>query len=79
MTKKVTAMAKPSKKETATEGAKRTKKPTAKKEKKAATRAVKITGGVAFLGLPYNVGQEPELEAKQAETVVNAGRGVYIY
>jgi hypothetical protein len=78
MANKETVMAKHKTKETATAGAKRAKSPAVKKQKKAVMRAVKITGGVAFLGLPYNIGQEPELEEKQAEAVVEAGRGVYI-
>lgn len=73
MAKKKTATAAHSKKETATQGVKR-KSPKAKKE----LRSVTITGGVAYLGLPYNVGQTVEMEKKQAQEVVDANRGKYV-
>ena len=73
MAKKKTATAKQPKKETAVEGAKR-KKPAVKK----GTRMVEITGGVAWLGLPHNIGQTIPLDEKQAEEVVKANRGKYV-
>lgn len=44
-----------------------------------AVKKVKITGPVAgrFL-LPYNIDQEVEIEAKQADEIVESGYGEYI-
>lgn len=74
--KKETAPSKDEKKDTV--NAESQKKASDKKPAKAKKRKVEITGGVAFLGLPWNVGQTPELDEKQAEAVVDAKRGNYI-
>ncbi|MAM27432.1 MAG: hypothetical protein CMC13_00260 [Flavobacteriaceae bacterium] len=74
MAKKKTATAKQPKKETTEANDKRK----AAKKSKAKTVKVEITGGVAWLGLPHNVGQVAELEEKQGEEVVNANRGKYV-
>jgi len=35
---------------------------------------VKITGGVAYLGLPHNIGQVATVTKKQAKELIKAGR-----
>lgn len=76
MAKKKTATAKHPKKETAE--ANDSRKP-AKAKKAASGIKLKITGGVAWLGWPYRVGQVVEVnDKKQAEEAVNAGRARYV-
>lgn len=73
MAKKQTAAAKQNNKETAEAGDSRV--PAKRSRAKSKGVKLRITGGVAWLGWPYRVGQEVIVEdEKQAQEAVDAGR-----
>ena len=65
--KKENTSAKQPKKETAEANDKR------KAVKASKTMKVRVTGAVAWLGYPWNVGQEKELDAQQAQELIDQG------